>query len=108
MLVFPDHPFSSQSHPWNDPLAPSAFPPRPDCALQQLGPVPPPRPEDFPFTDAGRAAYYQAAEQAAMQSQMMMQQQMAHAAMHQQQMVAAAQAQARIAFQRRANLLMLL
>lgn len=108
-LVFQDHPLPGQPHPWNDPLVPGdPFLPRPDWALQQFGPVPPPHPEDFPFTEAGRAAYYQAAEQAAMQSQMMMQQHMAHAAMHQQQMVSAVQARARAASRRRANLLLLL
>jgi hypothetical protein len=108
-LVFPDHPFLGQPHPWNDPLVPGGpFLSRPDWALQQFGPVPPPRPEEFPFTEAGRAAYYQAVEQAAMQSQMMMQQHMAHAAMRQQQMISTAEAHEQAVLRRRANLLLLL
>jgi hypothetical protein len=75
--------------------------------LQQLGPAPPPRPEDFPFTDAGRSAYYHAVEQTAMQNTMQQQQQMAYAAMHQRQ-TSAAQSEVQTAFQRRSNLLLLL
>src|SRR4051812_33334609 len=78
----PDHPFvHPDQHPWNSPLAPfDPVAPPPDWALHQFGPVPPPRPEDFPFTPDGRREYYRAAELAAMQSQVLMQQQQAFAA----------------------------
>jgi hypothetical protein len=59
------HPPSFGEHPWTDPLAPQdLFAPRPDGDLALAGALAP-RPEDFPFTDQGRADYYAAVSNAA-------------------------------------------
>jgi hypothetical protein len=66
-----DHPaaFGSQ-HPWLDPLGPQdIFNARPDAELAMAGGFAP-DPQDFPFTPAGRAEYYEAVRTAAHQMQM--------------------------------------
>jgi hypothetical protein len=77
-----DHPPVGQPHPWTDPFAqPDIFNPRPDWAFHEAGALAP-RPGDFPLTDSGRQAYYDAAElvareQIAMRHQMTMHQYLA-------------------------------
>jgi hypothetical protein len=68
--MFPEHPpLPGLAHPWHDPLAPAdPYVQRPDWALHQIGPLPQPRPEDFPYTEEGRRDYYLALELAARQN----------------------------------------
>src|SRR2546426_726934 len=70
-----DHPPSLfTQHPWHDPFAlqPLGSELPPEWAINSPGA---PRPEDFPFSAEGRAAYYAAVNSAAQQEQMRMHQQ---------------------------------
>ena len=77
--MYPEHPPAGFHHPWTDPYAPAdpLSPRPPDWAFDQQGPLPAPRPEDFPFTAEGRRDYHVAVEQAATMNAMLQQHQMA-------------------------------
>jgi hypothetical protein len=77
-VSWPDHPPAfDHSHPWLDPLAPQdALAPRPDAEIAIAGGFAP-RPDEFPFTPAGRAEFYEAVRDASRRQLMMRDQHLA-------------------------------
>ncbi len=68
-MSFPGHPYL-QPHPWHDPLAvpPPLGVERPTWEFEVVG-AHAPRPQDFEFNEAGRAAYYHAVRETAWATQ---------------------------------------